>query len=293
MPGAVLSRCARSPRPGELALRRRRPRPPRARTACRTAPARAGTATPREAARPAVPMYCIGCIVIDPGHGGKDTGALGHGGLKEKDVVLDIGKRLRDLIREQLGCKVVMTRDTDVFIDLDARPAKQKDADIFISIHANASRDRAARGIETYLLNTTKDRHIMELAARENMMDVGRMGDMGVILRDLVLDTKREGSLRLAHAVHEKLVDEMKGANGSLNNRDVKQGPFWVLYGAEMPSILTEVGFITNPEEEQLLGTPEYRQKLANAIFDGIKDYINTTKTASPAQRPAVSASSN
>ena len=266
-------------------------RPPAAASG-RTTTARAVTPAPKEAARPTVPMYCIGCIVIDPGHGGKDTGALGHGGLKEKDVVLDIGRRLRELIRDQLGCKVVMTRDTDVFIDLDARPAKQKDADIFISIHANASRDRAARGIETYLLNTSKDRHIMELAARENMMDVDKMGDMGVILRDLVLDTKREGSLRLAHAVHGKLVDEMKGANNLLNNRDVKQGPFWVLYGAEMPSILTEVGFITNPEEEQLLGSPEYRQKLAAAIFDGIKDYINTTKAATNGQKPAISASS-
>ncbi|HEY3347226.1 MAG TPA: N-acetylmuramoyl-L-alanine amidase, partial [Nitrospirota bacterium] len=115
------------------------------------------------------PKSCVGVIVIDPGHGGKDTGAIGRGGLYEKDVVLDVGLRVKALVEEELGCKVVMTRDRDVFIDLDARPgiAVQNDADLFISIHANASPNSAAHGIETYLLNLTKDRNIMELAARE------------------------------------------------------------------------------------------------------------------------------
>jgi len=231
---------------------------------------------------------CIGTIVIDPGHGGKDTGAIGRSGLCEKDVVLDVGLRLRDIIREQLACKVVMTRDSDVFIDLNARPgiAVQQDADLFISIHANASKSRDARGIETYLLNLTKDRNIMEVAARENMSTIKDMGDLEVILKDLILDSKRGESLELAHAVQGKLVSDLQRWNSALNDKGVKQGPFLVLYGASMPSILTEVGFISNPEEEALLATPQYRQKIAQAIFDGIKEYISTAKVASskPAQ---------
>jgi N-acetylmuramoyl-L-alanine amidase len=230
-------------------------------------------------ARPALvreAKLCDGRIVIDPGHGGHDTGAIGKEGLLEKDVVLDVGLRLRDILKKEFGCKVIMTRDKDVFIPLESRTgiAAQQDADLFISIHANASKNRKARGIETYLLNLTKDRGIMEVAARENMMSMAKMGDLETILKDLILDNKREDSLKLAHAVQGKLIDGLDGVNGSLKDKGVKQGPFLVLYGASMPSILTEVGFISNPEEEKLLGSPDYRQKVAQAIFDGIKDYV-------------------
>jgi N-acetylmuramoyl-L-alanine amidase len=223
---------------------------------------------------------CIGTIVIDPGHGGKDTGAIGKNGLLEKDVVLDVGLRLRDILREELGCKVVMTRDRDIFIDLDARPgtAVQNDADLFISIHANASRNRQARGIETYLLNLTKDRNIMEVAARENMTTLKNMGALDIILKDLILDNKRDESLRLAHAVQANLVRDLQKVNGAVMDKGAKQGPFLVLYGASMPSILTEVGFISNPDEESLLASPGYRQEVAQAIYDGIKEYIANTK---------------
>ena len=236
--------------------------------------------TRKQAPAPA-PRMCFGTIVIDPGHGGKDTGAIGCNGLYEKDVVLDIGLKLRDIIRKNFGCKVVMTRDRDVFIDLDARPgiAVQNDADLFISIHANASKSPSAHGIETYLLNLTKDRNIMEVAARENFTPVRNMGSLDVILKDLILDSKRDESLKLAHAVQASLVTDLH--NGKVNNKGVKQGPFLVLYGASMPSILTEVGFITNQEEESHLADPQYRGEVAQAIFDGIKEYLGSSRMAS------------
>ena len=236
--------------------------------------------TQRQAPAPA-PRMCIGTIVIDPGHGGKDTGAIGCNGLYEKDVVLDIGLKLRDIIKKNYACKVVMTRNKDVFIDLDARPgiAVQNDADLFISIHANASKSPSAHGIETYLLNLTKDRNIMEVAARENFTPVRNMGSLDVILKDLILDSKRDESLKLAHAVQASLVTDLH--KDKVVNKGVKQGPFLVLYGASMPSILTEVGFITNPEEESHLADPQYREAVAQAIFDGIKEYLGSSRMAS------------
>jgi N-acetylmuramoyl-L-alanine amidase len=233
----------------------------------------------KQAPAPA-PRMCIGTIVIDPGHGGKDTGAIGCNGLYEKDVVLDIGLKLRDIIKKNYACKVVMTRDKDVFIDLDARPgiAVQNDADLFISIHANASKSPSAHGIETYLLNLTKDRNIMEVADRENFAAVKNMGSLDVILKDLILDSKRDESLKLAHAVQASLVTDLH--KDRVTNKGVKQGPFLVLYGASMPSILTEVGFITNPEEESHLADPHYRTEIAQAIFDGIKEYLDSSRVA-------------
>lgn len=249
--------------------------------------------TPQPVTAKHMKAICIGTIVIDPGHGGKDTGAIGKNGLLEKDVVLDVGLKLRDIIRRELGCKVVMTRDKDVFIDLSARPgvAIKNDADLFISIHANASLDRSAHGIETYLLNTTKDRNIMKLAAMENSMTIDQVKDFGMlsvvnkIQKDLVLDYKREESLRLAHDIQTNLIKDLHRQSRFVSDKGVKQGPFLVLYGAEMPSILTEVGFISNPEEEEMLGSASYREHIAQAIFDGIKDYISGMKVTATAAR--------
>ncbi len=271
-----------------------KPSAPRQKPAAVSAPAPAPANTASAApvapatAKPAArPQTCgISTIVIDPGHGGKDTGAIGCNGLYEKNVVLDIGLRLRKIIRKNFRCRVVMTRDKDVFIPLDERPAiaVQNDADLFISIHANASRNPSAHGIETYLLNLTKDRNIMEVAERENMMELKSMGPLEAILKDLILDSKRDDSLRLAHCVQSCLISDLHKYN--VNNKGVKQGPFLVLYGASMPSILTEVGFITNPEEEARLARPEYRRHIAQAIFDGIKKYLkNPSVTAYQTQR--------
>jgi N-acetylmuramoyl-L-alanine amidase len=259
------------------------PKAPKLGSASTIVPAAAPVARkqPPAPAPPApAPKMCIGTIVIDPGHGGKDTGAIGYNGLYEKDVVLDIGLKLRDIIKKNYDCKVVMTRDKDVFIDLDARPgiAVQNDADLFISIHANASKRPSAHGIETYLLNLTKDRNIMEVADRENFAAARNMGSLDVILKDLILDSKRDESLKLAHCIQTSLVTDLH--KDRVINKGVKQGPFLVLYGASMPSILTEVGFITNPEEESHLADPRYRTDIAQAIFDGIKEYLDSSRVA-------------
>jgi N-acetylmuramoyl-L-alanine amidase len=256
------------------------PKAPKLGSASTIVPATAPIARKEPPSPATAPKMCIGTIVIDPGHGGKDTGAIGYDGLYEKDVVLDIGLKLRDIIKKNYACKVVMTRDKDVFIDLDARPgiAVQNDADLFISIHANASKRPSAHGIETYLLNLTKDRNIMEVADRENFAAAKNMGSLDVILKDLILDSKRDESLKLAHCVQTSLVTDLH--KDRVINKGVKQGPFLVLYGASMPSILTEVGFITNPEEESHLADPHYRTDIAQAIFDGIKEYLDSSRMA-------------
>lgn len=221
----------------------------------------------------------IKTIAIDPGHGGRDPGAIGKGGLKEKDVTLDIAKRLAVLVREKLGCDVVMTRDKDVFVDLDARPAiaASKKADIFVSIHANANRKRTARGIETYIqgLQAT-DRDAMATAARENSMTSKKLSELEEILQGLKMVSNDEDSIRLAHAVQDSLVEGSKRYQSHVVNLGVKRAFFYVLINTETPSILAEVGFISNPEEERMLSKPGYRQQIAEALFEGIKKFVES-----------------
>jgi len=242
--------------------------------------------TPEDDNRP-IPLarqlgLCARTIVIDPGHGGKDSGAVGRSGLKEKDVVLDIGIRLRALLNEKMGCKVIMTRDADRFIELDERPyiARKNGADIFISIHANASRNRRARGIETYRLNTTKKRSVMEVAARENMTTEQKMSDLVDIVTDILTDSTRDESMELADNVQSNIVDQLSEKYSGIKDKKVKEGPFLVLYGTKCASVLTEVGFISNSDEEKLLKSSSYRQRVAEAIFEGIKEYISELKVA-------------
>jgi N-acetylmuramoyl-L-alanine amidase len=220
-------------------------------------------------------------IAIDAGHGGHDPGAIGKNGLKEKHVTLDIAKRLADLVRERLGVKVVMTRDSDVFIPLDERPAiaKTKGADLFVSIHVNATRKRKTRGIETYIQSLrASDRTAMATAALENATSTKTLSQLDTeltrILRDLHSDVKQEESLQLAHAVQASLVNSMRPVQGHVVNLGVKKAFFYVLINTEAPSILAEVGFISNPEEERLLKQESYRQKVAEALFDGVKRYV-------------------
>ncbi|MCK9417981.1 MAG: N-acetylmuramoyl-L-alanine amidase [Nitrospirae bacterium] len=223
----------------------------------------------------------IKTIAIDAGHGGHDPGALGKMGLKEKTITLDIAKRLATLVKEGLGCTVVMTRDKDVFIPLEQRPfiAKSKGADLFVSIHVNASRKRKVRGIETYIQSLrASDRDAMATAARENSMSTKRLSELKSeldrIFADLAKDDKLEESLQLAHAVQGSLVDTMKPIKGHVVNLGVKRAFFYVLINTEMPSILAEVGFISNIEEEKLLKTEEYRQSIAEALYQGVKKYV-------------------
>jgi N-acetylmuramoyl-L-alanine amidase len=223
----------------------------------------------------------IKTIAIDAGHGGRDPGAIGRSGLKEKTITLDIARRLAILVKERLGCTVVMTRDKDVFIPLEQRPfiAKSKGADLFVSIHVNANRKRKARGIETYIQSLrASDRDAMTTAARENSMSTKRLSELKSeldrIFADLAKDDKLEESLQLAHAVQGSLVDTMTPIKGNIVNLGVKRAFFYVLINTEMPSILAEVGFISNPYEEKLLRTDSYRQSIAESLYQGVKKYV-------------------
>jgi N-acetylmuramoyl-L-alanine amidase len=221
-------------------------------------------------------------IAIDAGHGGHDPGAMSKNGLKEKTITLDIAKRLAVLVKDRLGCEVVMTRDKDVFIPLEDRPAiaKTKGADLFVSIHVNANRKRKAKGIETYIQSLrASDRDAMVTAARENAMSTKNMSELKSeldrIFADLAKDDKLEESLQLAHTVQASLVETMKPVQGHVVNLGVKRAFFYVLINTEMPSILAEVGFISNAEEEKLLRTESYRQSVAEALYQGVRNYVS------------------
>ena len=208
----------------------------------------------------------------------------------EKDVVLDIARRLRDLMQQELQWRVTLTRDTDVFIPLEERTAiaNAKGADLFVSIHANSAERPEAHGIETYFLDFASDEQSMRVAARENATTVSKVSDLQRILRDLQMTSKRNESSLLAGSVQQAMVQT---PNGGKNGRDlgVKHAPFLVLMGAEMPSILVETGFISNPGEERKLADPKYRAQAARAIFEGIKEYFATAngerRPSSPALR--------
>jgi len=225
----------------------------------------------------------IRTIAIDAGHGGKDPGAIGKSGLKEKTITLDVAKRLAVLVKERLGCEVVMTRDRDVFIELEQRPfiAKSKGADLFVSIHVNANRKRKARGIETYIQSLrASDRDAMATAAFENATSTKTLSQLGNeldrILKDLRTDDKQEESLQLAHAVQGALISNVKRTQKKVVDLKVKRAFFYVLINTEMPSILAEVGFISNPDEEMLLKKEAYRQNLAEALFEGVRKYVES-----------------
>lgn len=219
-------------------------------------------------------------VVIDPGHGGKDSGAIGPNGLLEKDVVLAIARKLGNLLREKYNMEVIFTRDNDIFIPLEERTAiaNSKKADVFVSIHANASRRRNARGIETYFLNWTTDEESMRVAARENDISFKKMkqaqSELQMILQDLERDSKKEESMRLAYNVQTSMVNALKHDYNEIVDLGVKYALFYVLVNAEMPSILVEASFISNHEEEGRLSRDEYREKIAEAIANGIKNYI-------------------
>jgi len=225
----------------------------------------------------------IKTIAIDAGHGGHDPGAIGKYGLKEKNITLDIARRLSRLIKKKLNCKVVMIRDKDTFIDLDQRPiiAKVQRADLFISVHANANRSRRMKGIETYIqgLEAT-DRGASMTAARENAYAMSTKTHdknepaVDRFLREITWTAWDEESLQLAHAVQASLVRRVKPANSRVVDLGVKRAFFYVLINTEMPSILAEVGFISNPKEERLLRKAVYRQRIAEALYRGVKNYV-------------------
>jgi N-acetylmuramoyl-L-alanine amidase len=226
-------------------------------------------------------------IVIDAGHGGHDSGAVGPNKLYEKDVVLDIALKLRELLRKNPNFEIFLTRDKDVFIPLEQRTAiaNSKNADLFVSVHANASPRRAAKGIETYMLNWTNDEEAMKVAARENAISLKKMRQMNkkemdildIIKGDLSRENKRDESIKLAHYIQKNLVSDMNNSYSHIVDLGVKQALFYVLFGAKMPSVLVEVSFISNPLEEKLLAKDDYRGDLAKSISEGITKYMSKT----------------
>lgn len=226
-------------------------------------------------------------IVIDPGHGGFDTGAIGPHGLEEKNVTLDIGLRLRKLFETRTGYQVFMTRSTDKFIPLEERTAiaNEDHADLFISIHANANPDHHVRGIATYFLNFTSDPEALKVAARENATSQESVFQLQNIIKKIALNNKIEESQQLARDVQSVLYKRMSGISRGIQNYGVLKAPFVVLIGANMPSVLVETGFITNPRTEHLLREPAYREQIAKGIFHGVEDYIDNLGSVRVAQR--------
>ncbi len=219
-------------------------------------------------------------IVVDPGHGGHDPGAMNPDGTKEKDVVLQMGMKLAKRIREELGIDVVMTRSSDVFIPLEERTAiaNKVNADLFISIHANSSLSRAAAGIETYYLNLAKTEKAARVAARENNTSLDKVNLLQAILFDLMANYKLNDSARLADDVQKNLYRTIDKQFGGTKNLGVKQGPFYVLVGATMPSILVETAFISNGTEVERLKSSGYQDATVSGIVEGIRDYIASLK---------------
>jgi N-acetylmuramoyl-L-alanine amidase len=244
---------------------------------------RRGPAPAPRAMAPAKPLK----IVIDPGHGGKDPGAIGVGGIKEKDVVLAIALRLRDELRSWPGVDVVLTRDRDVFLSLEERTAlaNAERADLFVSIHANASPNAATSGVETYYLNNTNDRATLRLAAMENGIASvtghhRRDRDVALLLSSLIQNYKVPESAALADSVQRGVVGGLAARWPSVVDLGVKQGPFYVLVGAGMPCILVEVSFVTNPEEGARLGQAAYREAIAGGLLRGIRSFVDHHRVA-------------
>jgi N-acetylmuramoyl-L-alanine amidase len=234
----------------------------------------------------------INRIVIDAGHGGHDSGTLGPGGLEEKDVVLDVALRLGRLLKQRLGADVIYTRSDDTFIPLETRTAiaNQAQADLFISIHANSSPDTSARGVEVYYLNFTSSADALEVAARENASSDESIHQLSDLVKKIALQDKINESREFAGDVDSSLYTGLDQGNPGLKDRGVKKAPFVVLIGANMPSILAEISFLTNPDDASELRESQYRQRIAEALYRGVSRYVsslNGVRVAQAAPHPA------
>lgn len=216
-------------------------------------------------------------IVIDAGHGGHDSGTIGPGGVEEKDVALDVALRLGKILHQRLGADVVYTRRTDKFVALEERTAiaNRAHADLFLSIHANSSADPDVRGVETFFLNFTGSSDALNVAARENATSIRSVHELSTLVRQIALSNKINESRELAMDVQQSLYSGLAGGNAGLKNRGVKQAPFAVLIGAKMPSVLTEISFLTNPNAARELSRPAYRERLAEALYQGVARYVD------------------
>ncbi len=229
----------------------------------------------------------VGRIVLDPGHGGHDTGSVGPAGLREKDLVLDVAQRLGRLIEERMGSEVIFTRSDDTFVPLEQRTeiANDAKADLFLSIHANSSPLRSAAGVETYYLNFTTSRSALDLAARENSGSRMTVYELQGLLQKIALKDKAEESREFASRVQTALYNLSAKTDARSKDRGVKKAPFVVLIGASMPSVLAEIGFVSNAHDESFMRREEYRQRTAEALYKGISSYANTLSHFQVAQR--------
>jgi len=245
------------------------------------APAASGTGTPPSLSLAQQLGLVVKRVVIDAGHGGKDPGAQGPGGLAEKHVALSLAKKLRDRLKKELKLDAILTRETDVFLPLEERTviANTRKADLFISIHTNASRNKELRGISTYILNVATDQEAAKLAAFENAVSTKRISDLEKILSDLMLNTKISESTRLAHMAQDEMLRALHPKYNDVRDLGVRQAPFYVLIGAQMPCILVECSFISNPIEAKRLASPAYQDAVATGIVNGVRSYMKQIET--------------
>ena len=236
----------------------------------------------------------VGRIVIDAGHGGHDSGTLGPGGIQEKDVVLDVALRVGKLLHQRLGAEIVYTRSDDTFIPLETRTAiaNKAQADLFLSIHGNSSPEPSARGVETYYLNFTSDPDALDTAARENAVSSHSVHQLSDLVRKIALKDKIDESREFAADVDAGLYAGLKKGNPGMKDRGVKKAPFVVLIGAQMPSILAEISFLTNPDDAEQLQEGSYRQRIAESLDAGVERYLRGLSGARPVEKAKSSAKS-
>lgn len=239
---------------------------------------------------PALLDLAVRKVILDPGHGGANTGTSAPGGMQEKQLTLDVALRLRRMLADQ-GFEVVLTRDEDRFLELEERTrlANQEAGDIFVSIHVNWIEEREVRGVETYFLGATDDPYLRAIAAAENRDSGYSLADFRSIMEGVYAGVRQDESRRLAEAVQRQLFASLKGVNPALQNRGVKTAPFVVLVSSEMPAVLVEVSCLSNEEETELLTKPLYREYIAQALSSGIRSYADSlsSPTPEPARRSA------
>ncbi len=247
-----------------------------------------------EAIEPAVLNLGVRRIVLDPGHGGDNEGTVAPGGLREKDLTLDVALRLERLLEDE-AYEVLLTRDEDETVGLQDRTlfANQQRADLFVSIHVNWIETRQVRGVETYYLGATDDPYLKKVAAAENQGSGYSLADFRSLLEDLYTGVRQDESRRLAEAVQRELFGTLRRVNPGLVDRGVKTAPFVVLVSSQMPAILVEVASLSNEEEAQLLAKPFYRQMIAAALADGLRTYARSLGTSDPPGAVAAAARTN
>jgi N-acetylmuramoyl-L-alanine amidase len=226
-------------------------------------------------------------VVIDPGHGGHDQGTHSKSGLLEKELVLDISTRLAKLLRERMGTEVIMTRTDDAYLGLEDRTrlANAAKADLFLSIHANSSPSKNVAGVETFYLNFSTGHDDLDLATRENASSERSIAELKDVVSKIALRAKVDESREFALRVQTSLQSAAVKQNKDAKDRGIKRAPFVVLIGADMPSVLAEIGFLTNSRDESLLKGPEHRDRLAEALYKGIADYADSLSQSSQIAR--------